>query len=193
MGGVLTDIQIADLNTPAGTLVGRYTGAEASEQHLNKCNARMGQCVFSFTMGSLWSHIRCFCAITHIEASARSLTWVCGCCCLEAGYEVQRHIRIDPVLGNPSGKVDLVWQVSVVGHHDIAQVLAFQAAAPPGCNQGVDLCTRADGNQGHRPCKQESRNNCMFSGQTRKWTPGKKQHPYFQAERRQLMFVLAAS
>ena len=60
------------------------------------------------------------------------------------------------MLGDPGSKVDPVWQVAVVGHHHIVQVLAFQAAAPPCGYEGVYLRTRVDGDQGHCACISQS-------------------------------------
>ena len=68
-------------------------------------------------------------------------TWVGLCSCFEAGNKVDRNFRVDPVLGNPGGKVDSVQQVAVVCGHDIAQVFALQTAGPPCGNERVNLST----------------------------------------------------
>ncbi len=80
------------------------------------------------------------------------ITWVSLCSCFEAGNQVNRDVRICPILGDPGSKVDSVRPVPMIGHHDIAQVLALQAAAPPGSNQGVYLCPRVDRDQCHCAC-----------------------------------------
>lgn len=44
----------------------------------------------------------------------------------------------------------------MVGHHDVVQVFALEAAAPPGGNEWVNLTPRVDCDQGHRACRQHA-------------------------------------
>ena len=52
----------------------------------------------------------------------------------------------------------------MVGHHDVAQVLALQAAAPSGSNQRVYLCSRVDCDQRHGACMALGNNQHSITG-----------------------------
>ena len=74
-----------------------------------------------------------------LARGGRPPTWVGLSGCLEAGNQVNRLFRIDPVLGNSGSEVDSVWQITMVCYHHITQALALQTAAPPRGNEWVYL------------------------------------------------------